>query len=103
MSWVIVMPWVHDRRPSWARRGFAGQIYWSVTCEINWQIAQLRKRGLEPALVRLGSAASAVYAREHRAQRVSQAPAYHDGYRCRVPIRYQDPHLSGVAVEGRTR
>jgi hypothetical protein len=103
LSWVILMSWVHDRRPSWARRGFNRQIYWSVTCEINWQIAQLRKRGLEPVLVRLGSAASAVYAREHRAQRVSQAPTHHDGYRCRVPIRYRDPRLSGVAVEGRVR
>ncbi len=95
------MAYVHDARPGWAQRGFAKLIYWSITCEIDKQIAQLRQRGLAPALIRLGPAASVVYAHEHWAQRIEDAPACHRGYRCDVPIVYRDERVSGVAIEGR--
>lgn len=78
----------------WSKRDFAAPIYASVTAEIDYQIAQLRKRGLKPALVRLGPHASVVYAREQWADRIENAPTHHRG----VPIRYRDPTLSGVVV-----
>src|SRR5690625_1439123 len=88
-------------RRRWSERGFAAAIYGSITNEINWQIGQLRRQGLEPGLVRLGTEASRVYAREHWAEAglVRNAPKKHAGYRCSVPIRYRDPRISGVIVE----
>ncbi len=86
-------------RRHWTRRGFNRPIYGSITNEINYQIAVLRRRGHRPTLVRLGYAASIKYAWEHWAERISDAPKYHIGYRCKVPIRYKDPKVSGVVVE----
>ncbi|HEX7021397.1 MAG TPA: hypothetical protein VF171_00970 [Trueperaceae bacterium] len=90
------------RSDHWSKRGFNRPVYASITNEINWQIAQLRKRGLQPTLVRLGLHASVIYAWEHwtKEARIEDAPTHHDGYRCRVPIRYRDPKVSGVFVEG---
>jgi len=86
----------------WSKRGFARAIYGSITMEINRQIAELRKRGMEPVLVRLGPHASIVYAWEHWTPdaRLDLAPTHHRGYRCNVPIQYRDPKVSGVFVEG---
>lgn len=81
------------------RRGFNRSIYASITNEINYQIAALRRQGRRPTLVRLGYAASIVYAWEHWADSISDAPKYHHGYKCKVPIRYKDPKVSGVVVE----
>ena len=81
------------------RHGFNRPIYASITNEINCQIACLRRRGHRPTLVRLGSAASTVYAWEHWADSISDAPKYHHGYKCKVPIRYKDQKVSGVVVE----
>ncbi len=84
----------------WTKKGFNRQIYGSITMEINSQIGRLRHAGLKPTLVRLGPAASAVYAWEQWNERISEAPTHHIGYRCKVPIRYRDPKISGVVVEG---
>lgn len=65
-----------------------------MTAEVDWQIAQLRRRGLRPALVRLGPYASVVYAWEQWSSGVSDAPTHHKG----VPIRYMDAKVSGVVV-----
>lgn len=88
------------QRPSWAKKGFNRQIYASITNEINYQIGQLRKRGFEPTLVRLGPAASIVYANEHWSHGIGGGPQYHKGYKCEVPIKYRDKSISGVIVEG---
>lgn len=87
-------------RPPWTYKGFLRPIYASINNEINYQIAQLRKAGLEPSLVRLGSAASVVYAEEHWNVRVGEGPEFHEGHKCKVPIRYYDSVISGVFVEG---
>lgn len=95
----------YDPRPPWARKGFNSKIYSSITNEINYQVAQMRKQGFEPSLVRLGPAASVVYAHEQWAPwgRIEEGPTEHKGYRCTVPIRYRDTSISGVVVEGKPR
>lgn len=84
-----------DKYKHWSKRGFAAPIYASVTSEIDYQIAQLRRRGLHPTLVRLGPYASTVYAWEQWADGVAEAPTRHKG----VPLRYRDPSISGVVVQ----
>jgi len=91
------MPMVH-----WSRRGFARPIYGSITVEINRQLGELRRRGLTPTLVRLGPYASVKYAWEQRTPeaRIDLAPKKHRWAYGMVPIRYRDPKVSGVVVEG---
>lgn len=85
----------------WSKRGFASAIYASVTNEINFQIGQLRRKGLDPSLVRLGHHASVRYAWETWTPdaRIEDAPKEHVGHRCRVPVQYRDAKVSGVRVE----
>ena len=91
-----------DRLRHWSKRGFNRAIYGSITVEINRQLGELRRRGLEPALIRLGPHASIKYAWEQWVPeaRIELAPKEHKWAYGTVPIRYRDPKVSGVVVEG---
>ncbi len=87
----------------------------SVTVGINTRLWLCRKLGLRPTLIRLGREHTRLFMREHSLQVISsrkplRLPSgllFWDETSCRlcyskrmIPIRFNDPLIIGVAVEG---
>ena len=76
--------------------------YLTVRYEIESQIDDLRKQGIQPTLVRLSNKASVRFAYEtgQKDGRVSNAPKPFSGPGCLCHIIYRDPTVRWVTVEG---
>ncbi|HBR34521.1 MAG TPA: hypothetical protein DD734_07800 [Firmicutes bacterium] len=75
--------------------------YLTIRYEIESQISDLRKQGIQPTLVRLSDKASVQFAYESgKSGRVSNAPKLFSGPNCLCHIIYRDPTVRWVAVEG---
>ena len=87
----------------------------SVTVGINERLRLCRQQGLQPTLIRLGREHTRLFLREHGLHAIpSQRPArlvsgllhWDEERRClcyssrRIPIRFNDPTIIGIAVEG---
>lgn len=74
----------------------------TIQAEVENQIQDLRKQGIQPTLVRLSDKASVQFAYEsgRRDGRVSNAPKLFSGPGCLCHIIYRDPSVRWVRVEG---
>jgi hypothetical protein len=76
--------------------------YLTIQYEVEAQISELRKQGIQPTLVRLSNKASVQFAYEtgRKDGRVSDAPKLFSGPNCLCHIVYRDPSVKWVKVEG---
>ncbi|HBR33729.1 MAG TPA: hypothetical protein DD734_03785 [Firmicutes bacterium] len=76
--------------------------YLTIQYEVEAQISELRKQGIQPTLVRLSNKASVQFAYEsgRRNGRVTNAAKLFSGPGCLCHIIYRDPSVRWVRVEG---
>ena len=76
--------------------------YSGIRNEVEAQMRELRKQGIQPMLVRLSDKASVKFAYEagRKDGRVSNAPKLFSGSNCLCHIIYRDPSVRWVKVEG---
>ena len=76
--------------------------YLTIRYEVESQISDLRKQGIQPTLVRLSDKASVQFAYEsgRKNGRVSNAAKLFSGPGCLCHIIYRDPSVRWVKVEG---
>ncbi|HBR33510.1 MAG TPA: hypothetical protein DD734_02685, partial [Firmicutes bacterium] len=76
--------------------------YSGIRNEVEAQMRELRKQGIQPMLVRLSDKASVQFAYEagHKDGRVSNAPKLFSGPYCLCHIIYRDPTVKWAKVEG---
>lgn len=85
----------------------------SVTVGINTRLWLCAKQGLQPTLIRLGREHTRLFLREHALDAVPRGPVKtpanylvwdgeHTCYASRtlIPIKFNDPKIIGIAVEG---
>lgn len=87
--------------------------YQSVTVGINHRIGLCKKAGLKPCLIRLGKTHSLLFWKErgvdyipNRQVKLVSGDVFHNGTcwtysNARIPMKFNDPKIAGIVVEGR--